>query len=949
MKVLKKLLIISLLALLNLGFNLHTLKAQLFYHPQAPLSVKWRQINSPYLKLVYSTELQIQAPSLAAKIQAFQPYLYQDLKPFQTTYPTLLHNRGTQANAFVQLAPQVSQFYTTPGQGFDSQNWLTNLAIHELRHMAQFDKLAKPKKYPLLQELQLTQIALRIPMWLLEGDAVFQESFLTQAGRGKQPQWIMPFRTAILSNHAPSYSQAFFGSHKVMTPGYYQLGYLMQSLWVQEKGLSIIPQLFEELSKPKLELFNFSKSLKRVTGKTRTTWYTQNLKTLKNAWEHQANTQTPHTSDILSPSSKFGTDYLFPFPIDNHQILCLKQGKTNIPSIVVLDDNQIETHLLHIGFQESPWIHYAAGKVVWVEYRTNPRYRQENYSVLCIYDLKSKEKRQISFKSRYFSPSLSNDGKKIIVVENDLNLQSNIIEIETSTGTILSKHQPLPHSHLENPSYDVTGKKIVFVSVNDSGKSLHTLQLDSSISQPVLIYGPVHQQLSNPKFNGGKIYFNAHLNGIDNIYQLNPINQEIVALSASKYGTFHAQLDSTASKLFFSDYSYLGHRISQSQLQEKPVGSNNFVNFATNHSPPLNDSLLTHLDVAHTNPETYPSTAYPKFQKLFNFHSLSLISEKANQIELIIRSENLLNTIYWENGISYDNDLRKIGYRSEMSVRTFYPILNFRFDNRGRASYESVQNKAQTEIIPTNQLNTWRENRLKVALNLPLNFNYFHRQFSLNLETSTFYTQRYNFLNTSESIPETIRFPMSYSIGFTHAWRRSIAEIAPKFAQSFRFKYFHQPFSKHLDGDLWALESSFYFPGFAPRHSFSLHGNIQRESGIWQSQIEIQPIYGYYHIPAKESLKQVLLMHYKFPLAFPDWEIKNFAFFKQFNLGIFNHYENPHNLSDLKNPKTFGLELNTKVHLFNYQPLFDIGTRIIFVNQSYKQNPILEFTFNYSL
>src|SRR5690606_11651485 len=124
----------------------------------------------------------------------------------------------------------------------------------------------------------------------------------------------------------------------------------------------------------------------------------------------------------------------------------------------------------------------------------------------------------------------------------------------------------------------------------------------------------------------------------------------------------------------------------------------------------------------------------------------------------------------------------------EMSIRAFYPVINFRYDNRARASFESLTKKSPATSTPTNQLNTWRENRLKVALNLPLNFNYFHRQFAFNIETSTFYSQRYAFSHTTENSLKTIPFPMSYAISFSHAWRRSIAEIAPKFAQSFHLK-----------------------------------------------------------------------------------------------------------------------------------------------------------------
>ncbi len=949
---------ISILSLFILIITTPIAFAQLFYHPQNPLSVKWKQLKTPELHLIYPEEIEHQTLLLAAKIKAFKKPLYQDLNPQPNRYPTLLQNRGINSNAFVQIAPRLSHFYTTPEQGFDSQNWLSNLAIHELRHMVHFDYLTKPQKFPLLQELKLAYLGIRIPLWFLEGDAVFHESYLTQAGRGKQAEWIMPFRATLLEKEKLSYTKAFFGSNKHHTPGYYQLGYLMQSLMVEQHGPEVIPQIFQDLAQNKVELFQFSKSLKRSTGLNREEWYKKNLDTLYARWSKQADSNTIQASaqDLpqakpkpISAPSKFATDYLFPFPINPTQTLSLKQGKNTIPSLVLLGPELKEEHLSYIGFQEKAWIHYAAGKVVWAERRTHPRYLQESYSVICIYDLKSKKTKQITHKTRYFSPSLSSDGKKIVVVEQDLKLQSHLVEISSSTGQVIQKHSPLPNYHLENPSYDEQNQRLVFLSVNDQGRSIEILQLGPQSAKSQRIFGPAHWQISNPKFNQDKIYFNSHLNGLDNIYELSLQNSEIFALSASKYGAFHAQISAQQDSLVHSNYDFMGYQIQKAVYQRQPVGKNYFVALAKSNTPIFNDEFLKQFDTTNLTCFKQSTKPYSNFQDLIKFHSLSLKQERPSQNQLILRSENLLNTLYWENGIAYEGDMRQFSYKSEFNWRAFYPIIQLRYDNRPRQS--SFENKSLEKDETKYLLNadSWRENRIQFGINLPLRFYQQQRQFAFNLEIQTSYTKRYRIQQADPDFLRQIAFSIAYTLNFSHAWRKSSAEIAPKFAQSIALKYAHQPFSKVLKGELYTFQSSFYFPGILARHSFSLHANLQRGSGLWSNQVEINPIYGYYQSSRQKPLKQVLLMHYRFPVAYPDLNLSKLAYIKQINLGLFNHYENPSQIKDLTQPRSYGLEVLTKMHILEYQPLIDFGARLIFINQSKKQNPILEFTFNYSL
>ena len=227
--ILYKSLIIKIKTTFVLSLISHSVFSQIFSEEQNPLSVKWRQRNADGFRLIYPMELEKEAQRMANTIGYIYPLEGASLGVSKTTIPIVLQNRGVVANGFVQLAPKKSEFFTTPPQLFDSQDWLNNLAVHELRHAAQYDKLTGGKASPFPEEIYFAWMGASIPLWFFEGDAVSTETSLTEVGRGRQPSWIMPYRTLLLEGKNLSYSKANFGSNKDVTPGYYQLGYLMTS------------------------------------------------------------------------------------------------------------------------------------------------------------------------------------------------------------------------------------------------------------------------------------------------------------------------------------------------------------------------------------------------------------------------------------------------------------------------------------------------------------------------------------------------------------------------------------------------------------------------------------------------------------------------------------------------------------------------------------------------
>ncbi|MGY4384703.1 hypothetical protein ACVWYN_001737 [Pedobacter sp. UYP24] len=926
-----KLLIINMLYIIILSFTSLSVSAQIFNSDQNPLSVKWRQINASGFRIIYPQELEKEAQRMANTLSHIYPYVGASLGRIKTQIPVILQNRGVIANGFVQLAPKKSEFFTTPPQQFDSQDWLNNLAVHELRHMAQFDKLTGGKAHPFPEDIYFAWFGVSIPLWAFEGDAVTIETALTNAGRGKQPSWIMPYRANLLDGKKFSYSKINFGSQKDITPGYYQLGYLMTSNIKAEFGKGIMDSILGDIRQRPVRLYPFSNSLKKFTGLGTKKWFNKTTKILTNAWSSQNDAVKTEDYHSLNKASSYAANYFMPVKLPDGKILTLKQSKSETSYFVTIDNQKKESRLFGIGYQEQPWFSFSNNKITWDEVRYDPRYRQRSYSVICTYDFDQRKISTLTHKSRLFSPSLSSDGTKIVAVEIDLSNKSNLVVLDAKTGKLLKTLKNPENLILQNPSFDGAGKLITYLGVSEKGK---TVYITDGNSRNEKILNESQQQIGRPIFTTRGIAFNAHYSGIDNIYELDTVSKNISALSAAKYGAFNPTFsDST---MLFNNYQSDGYHIAQTVIKHSVVTNNYFVNFnEVTRTQEKSPNVFVNVPDS-----SYSSKPYHALGNLFNMHSLIPTIENEYRGGLQLVSNNLLNTFDYFAGVEYLRDLNRVEYSTGFTFKALYPIFTTTFRNRPRRTFYT-QNKVTKQ-------GDWRENNVQIQASVPLSFNSLNDTYNFSVNTLTSYTQRYMAENLPSTFIKTLNFPMQYSMSFSHTKRQAERDIAPKWAQVLKLTYLHQPFDNKLNGGLFAAEGFLYFPGIAKNHSFLANFNWQNSWGIRKFDQEINTVYGYNNILAKSKLENTLLFNYRFPIVFPDAELGPIAYIRNIRASLFCHYENIGTETNITEPKTYGFELRSNMNLLRYQPDVELGGRCVFVNKIYNQNPIFELILNYT-
>lgn len=919
-----------------------TVSAQVFDNEQNPPGIKWMQINTENFQIIYPSDLSDEALRMSNTLQHLIKAVGKSLNKTPRKISVILQNQSIVSNGFVQLGPRRSEFIATPPQDLDFQDWLNSLAVHELRHVVQFDKLTGRLRAPFFEELALAFFGVSLPPWFYEGDAVGIETALSHAGRGRLPDWELIFRTNTLSSRSYTYSKNYFGSVKDRTPGYYQLGYFMTSKLRRDYGVGILDSILTQIKHNPLRPYNLSSSMKKLTGLNSRALHDSTLSELKVLWQKQADNLNPiKYEQINNRTQTLPVDYLLPVLTENGDVLTLKQTLTHTPEFTLIDTLGKERKLKKIGFQTEYNFKYAAGKIVWDEIRFDKRFQKRSFNVINIYDIKNSKYQQLTHKSRLFSPSLSEDGKQIAAIKVYTDNRFTLIELDARSGKIITEHSVPAGYSLQTPAYNSIGDKIICVAINKEGASLLEFNLKDGSSKTIIPFQ--RQQISRPVYAGNNILFRAHYNGVNNIYSIRP-GKELIQITSVAYGAANPSYHEESNRVFFNNYQVNGYDISSFPLEDlkdnkTSMATNNFIDYAA----PLviqenNASILDSIPQIQ-----YESKAYKELKNLFYFHSLSPIIDKIGKddplIGLKIKSNNLLNTLELYTGYQYDSGLKKSEYLAGFIYKRFYPILNFTYQNRANLVYRSQNNK----LIPIN----WRENFIKFELSVPFRFNRLNNTYSLGFRSSSSYTSRYNIINKPSNFIEKLKFPMNYQIYFNRNTQRSARDLAPRWGQNFSMSYFHLPFQNRLNGALLAFRSTFYAPGLFSNHSFQARFNYQKSNGAYIYNIEIPRVSGYSHIPGSGKLRNTLLLDYRFPIFYPDAELGPIAYIKRLKGGFFADFENIGKGAAFQ-PRSYGLELSADMNLMRfYLPNFDLAGKLVIIPDSGRDKKVFEIGFSY--
>ncbi|MCH5689303.1 hypothetical protein LWM68_36725 [Niabella sp. W65] len=82
---------------------------------------------------------------------------------------------------------------------------------------------------------------------------------------------------------------------------------------------------------------------------------------------------------------------------------------------------------------------YRNGKIVYAAYESHPRWRWVSYNVIKVLDIATGQQRSLTHRSRYFSPDISADGKKIAANKVYLDGSSSLVLLSADNGRVIKE------------------------------------------------------------------------------------------------------------------------------------------------------------------------------------------------------------------------------------------------------------------------------------------------------------------------------------------------------------------------------------------------------------------------------------------------------------------------------------------------------------------------------
>jgi hypothetical protein len=535
-----------------------------------PTGLNWQILNSPSIRVIYPLGMEAKAQRIAGMVNYLDSNNRRSVGTKKRRLDMVLQNQTTNPNGYVALAPFRSEFYATPPSNnllIGTVDWLDILTIHEYRHALQFMNsltgLTKLGYYLQGETLWSILNAVSIPDWYFEGDAVIIETALTPSGRGRSPFFTMEQRALAYTNRNYNYLQNRNGSYKNMMPDKYRLGYMMLTKLRNEKGNDITANILKGAASYKDLMYPFSNSLKRETGYSTKKLYEHAWAEKKIDFKNQISEIKPTSTPIIQKNKTTFTNYRFPCILENGDIVARKNSYKSTDEIVLLS-NGLEKKITTIGYNNDDYLQHSKGKLVWTETAVNSRRANKTYNNITVYDMNTQKKSYLTKKQRYFSPSISPDGKLIASIFITTEQQNEIHILDISNGDIIEKITTPLNYFLSRVNWSNDGNSIVTIAKHNSKLAL--IRLNIKNEEILELTDWTSHTLDAPSIKDDKVYFNAGFTGIDNIFYTDlEGSKKIFQITSVPIGAFDPIINNN-NEIIFSEFTDMGYIISKQSL-----------------------------------------------------------------------------------------------------------------------------------------------------------------------------------------------------------------------------------------------------------------------------------------------------------------------------------------------------------------------------------------------
>jgi len=968
---------ILLYLLLLLGCTV-VLQAQYYSTGQDPASVKWSQIKTDSFRIVFPENFLSHSQYLANILQLTTKYETKSLKAKVPRMPFLLHTSSTISNGLTVWAPRRIELYTCPPQDIYPEDWLEQLVLHEYRHAVQTSKMnqgfSKALYYVFGEQAAGAMLGLYIPTWFLEGDATVTETALSNSGRGRVASFSAPLRAQFLQKGIYSYDVATMGSYKTFTPDAYALGYHLVAKGREKYGYELWSHTLDKVAKLPFMVVPFNAGIRQKTGYWKTGLYRKMMEELLIEWQHDEDASWRSSfKQVTTPNRADYTTWDKPQFVNDSILIAAQWSNEGVPKLMLLNAKGDTKNLKRLGAYQSGSLSVSKDAIVWTEYRPDIRWENRSYSVIRKFvplnPLKGTYSpfrglggksgiRDLTKKSRYFSPALSPDGKSILAVRITEESQSFIDILETASGKVLDSI-PAPYGGLFlQPAWSADRNNIAFILLTQEGKSLCVMELQGSSVTSLL--PPSFQEISGPPmFYGNYLLFMADYTGIENIFAIDTLSRQLYQVTSARFQATNPSLLPDGNTIVYSDYNADGmmvvtrtadpslwipldsipeytFKLAEAMAEQEGVNIQDSVKVnyelrITNYDSQLTNSPASSIQHPVSSirypASDLPVTRYRKFSHLFDVHSWAPVSIDADNMTLkpgvSVLSQNLLSTAFAGAGFEYDLSEETGKFYLNFSYRGWFPVIDVNYSYGKRAGIGQYSSTGESFRY------TWNESNLQAAVSVPMNLSrgIWYRKIQPTVGTSWIYVIHDK--NTPEQFTKGSINTLDYRLYMYNYIRSNYQDMFPKWGQNLDINFRHTPFTGNDMGSVFGISTNLYFPGILRHHGIRIYGGYQRR---WDNLV-----YGYQFsnliaIPRGTTAIYTPDMlsfsaNYKFPFLRLDASLGSILYIKRFKLNLF--YDWTHGWEPLEDTflKSTGFELTSEMHILRFVAPFELGVQ----------------------
>lgn len=913
------------------------------FSQQNPSSLKWFEINSEHTKIIFPNGMEKQAQKAANLVDYLYPLETKTLNGKPKKLPLILYNQSVTSNAFVGLRPWRSAWFNTASQyaaDLGNEDWFYLLGSHEFRHAVQYKTSNQylTKVFSILMGQTGTLLGqYSYPFWFFEGDAVCMETALSDAGRGRNPQFNMPIRTILLSNKKISYDKAKFRSYKTFYPDHYKLGWLMTSYARKEFGADIWNKTLKSSSKFSFWPFAFSMALKHHTGLNERKFYYKTMNYYDSVWSEQVKNIKITDAEIINKTQKkTWTKYTEAnFFDNNHYIVKKGSMKSDLTSFYLIDKDGKE---FKIKASDAGYISTSKGKVVFARTFPDLRWELKSYSDIIVYDVPSDTEVRLTKKQRFFAPAISPNGKKIAVIENNDKMESSLVILDSKTGKEIMRYSAKDNNFLRTPSWSTDNEYITFTQSNETGSVISIFNTKNK--QTTDITKRSYDNIGRPVFFKNYIVYNSEYSGIGNIYAIDTNTKERFQITSRKFGAYNPRIKNN--EMIFIDYSVDGYDIAKMKLDEHKWKK---IENVKKYNSEIADILKNQEQTKNVlKPSLMPNTTfevkkYNKLKDAVNIHSWGMyfssptstnsddILDYKPEVGFDIYSANVLNTIYGTLGGSYNFQENTFNTNISAIFKKYYPIFSI-------SSAWSQRSANYGDLGVDN----WEELSASFKTSIPFYFDkgIYYRGANISSSYSLIQKDNKSYRYITESVNGNFS-TLSYMANIYAFRHQANQDINPKFGYFLYAKYQHTPFNTNIFGSQFSALSSFYLPGLFNHHSLNVKfGYEKQRSDIDPSNyylFESSQIYprGQYYI-AFNKLSS-FSANYTFPIWYPDIHVGPIVYFKRIRTNLFYDYATANNLftNETQSLQSVGAELFIQMYVLRLGAPIEIGGRVSYL------------------